>query len=249
MRKTGAPRVDESGIKKERGFDKSLWASKTELGKKVKNGEITDIKEVFDQGFRIMEEQIVDALIPELQSDLIMIGQSKGKFGGGKRTIWKQTQRKTSEGNKPSFSTVAVVGNKDGYVGLGKGKAQETVPAREKANRQAKLNLIRIKTGCGSWECGCGESHSIPFKVTGKVGSVIVNLMPAPKGTGLCVEKECSKILALAGIKDVYSKTMGQTNTKINLVYACFEALKNLGKVKIRPEFVKKAGIIEGKNE
>ncbi len=221
------------------------WKPKTEIGRKVKNGEIKNIDEILRKGIRILEYEIVDALIPNLESNIIAVGQSKGKFGGGKRSIWRQTQKKTSEGNKPKFATVIAVGNKDGYVGLGKGKSKETVPAREKAMRKSKLSLIKIRGGCGSWECGCGEPHSIPFKIAGKCGSVKMQLIPAPKGTGLCVEKECKKILELAGIKDVYSKTVGQTRTKINHVFACFDALQNLGKVRVNEEYKKKAGIRE----
>ena len=159
--------------------------------------------------------------------------RSKGKFGGGKRSIWKQTQKKTREGNKPKFSTMVVVGNEDGYVGVGYGKAKETVPAREKATYRAKLNIIKVKRGCGSWECACeNEPHSIPYAVEGKCGSVKVRLMPAPKGAGLVAEKECQKILRLAGIKDIYFKASGKTRTKINLVKACFYALRNLAKFK-----------------
>lgn len=239
----------ESGIKKEKVFDMENWHPKTEIGKKIKKGEIVDINEMLDNGYSILESEIVDALIPNLQTDLLEIGQSKGKFGGGKSSIWKQTQKKSKEGNKPSFSTIAVVGNADGYVGIGKGKAKETVPAREKAIRKAKLSLTKIKRGCGSWECGCGEPHTIPFKVTGKSGSVEITLMPAPKGTKLCTEGECQKILKFAGIKDIYSKTRGHTKTKSNLVKACFKALQKLSDMKIKEDFAKKAGITEGRNE
>jgi len=233
------------GISRDRENVKG-WIPKTEIGKKVKSGEIKHIKEILDSGRKILEKEIVDFLLPNLESDLLSVGQSKGKFGGGKRSIWKQTQKKTKEGNKPKFATLAVVGNRDGYVGIGYGKAKETVPAREKANRRARLNIIKIRRGCGSWECGCGEPHTIPIKVIGKCGSVRITLMPAPKGTKLCVEKELSKLLSLAGIKDVYSKTRGQSNTKINLIYACFDALKRLGSAKIKQDYIKKAGIIEG---
>ncbi|MEM4245644.1 MAG: 30S ribosomal protein S5 [Candidatus Nanoarchaeia archaeon] len=230
-------------------IDLDLWKPKTEIGRKVKSGEIKDINEILDKGMRVLEPEIVDILIPNMESIIIGVGQSKGKFGGGKRSVWRQTQKKTAEGNKPKFATVIAVGNKDGYVGIGKGKAKETVPAREKATRKAKLNLIKIRRGCGSWECECGEAHSIPFKIEGKCGSVRMTLIPAPKGTGLCVEKECKKILELAGIKDIYSRTFGQTRTKINHVYACFEALKKLGEVRIPEEYRSKAGIKEGRNE
>ncbi len=239
----------ESGIRKERAFDKEKWTPKTALGHRVKSGEIKTLDEILDKGEAILESEIIDMLLPTLESDLLSIGQSKGKFGGGKRSIWKQTQKKSCEGNKPSFSTLAVIGNKNGYVGIGLGKAKETVPAREKATRKAKLNVIKIKRGCGSWDCECGTSHSVPAKVTGKVGSTIVTLIPAPKGTGICVEKEMKKIIQLAGIKDLYSQTEGHTASKLNLMLACFEALKQLSKIKIKEEYAKKAGVISGASQ
>jgi hypothetical protein len=81
----------------------------------------------------------------EDETDLISIGQSKGKFGGGQRRVFKQTQKKTPEGNKPKFATYAVIGNRNGLIGVGYGKAKETVPAREKSFRSARMNIIKIK--------------------------------------------------------------------------------------------------------
>jgi len=222
------------------------WQPKTNLGRKVKNGEIKDIDEIIDRGLKINESEIVDALLPDLTTDFILIGQAKGKFGGGQRRLFKQTQKKTREGNKPKFSAMAVVGDCNGHVGIGLGKSKESLPAREKAIRRAKQNIIKIRRGCGSWECACKEPHSIPFVVEGKSGSAVIRLIPAPKGTGLCVEKECQKILKAAGIKDVWSKTFGQTRTKINLALACFDALKKLMLVKVKPEFKEKLGVVEG---
>jgi small subunit ribosomal protein S5 len=227
-------------------FDKDSWKPLSGLGKKVKAGEIKTIDEILDKGMRILEPEIVECLVPNLENDLLLIGQSKGKFGGGRRRVFRQTQKKTREGNKPKFATVAIVGNNNGFVGLGYGKSKETVPAREKAIRRAKLNIIKIKRGCGSWQCGCKEPHTIPYAVSSKVGSTVITLMPAPKGTGLVVEKECSKILKAAGIKDVWSKTQGQTKTKINLINACFNALKKLSEVKIQPKHIEELGVVEG---
>ena len=226
--------------------DRETWKPKTELGRKVKSGEITNLDAILDFGKKIMEAEIVDLLLPDLTTDLLLIGQSKGKFGGGQRRVFKQTQKKTMEGNKPKFATFAVVGNGNGYVGVGYGKSKETVPAREKAFRNAKINVIKISRGCGSWECGCGEPHTIPYMVEGKCGSVIIRLMPAPKGTGLCIEKECAKILKAAGIKDVWSRTFGKTSTKTNTIVACMEALKNLLSTKVNPKFSAHLGIVEG---
>jgi small subunit ribosomal protein S5 len=178
------------------------WKPKTSLGKKVVSGEVNDLGAVLDRGEKILEAEIVDMLIPNLQNDLLLIGQARGKFGGGQRRVFKTTQKKTKKGNKPKFSTCAVVGNADGFVGIGFGKSIETVPSRDKAIKRAKLNIMKIRRGCGSWKCNCGEPHSIPYQIGGKCGSAEILIMPAPKGTGLKVEKECAKILKLAGIKD-----------------------------------------------
>ncbi|MEM2130975.1 MAG: 30S ribosomal protein S5 [Candidatus Woesearchaeota archaeon] len=225
------------------------WKPKTELGKKVYNGEITDINFILDNGYVILEKGILDKLLPDLQSDLLSIGQAKGKFGGGKRRAFRQTQKKTKEGNKPKFATLAVVGNKKGILGLGYGKSKETVPAREKAIRDAKFNIFKIRRGCGSWECGCGEPHSLPFTVEGKCGSAIIKLVPAPKGTGLRVDKEIAKILELAGIKDVWSRTYGQSRTKINLIKAAEKALKKLMTTKLQPVHYQRLSAIDGPTE
>ncbi len=223
------------------------WKPKTGLGKNVKEGVIKDIDEILDKGAPIMEAEIVDTLITDLKNELLLIGQSKGKFGGGARRIFKQTQKKTPEGNKPSFASAAVVGNENGYIGIGFGKSKDTVPAREKAIRLAKLNLFKIRRGCGSWECNCKNPHSIPIEVEGKCGSVSIKLMPAPKGKGLCVEKECQKILKLAGINDVWSKTSGQTRVKTNLIKALIKALKKLSQIKFSHAIAGKVGLVDGK--
>lgn len=207
------------------------WIPKTALGKEVKAGKIKDIDIIFEKNLRIMEPGIVDTLLPGLESDLINIGQAKGKFGGGKRRPWRQTQKKTNEGNVPTFACMTVVGDKNGRVGIGYGKAKETVPAKKKALYDAKQNIIKVNRGCGSFDCTCSEKHSIPFKVEGKCGSVRIKLIPAPKGTGLVADDECKKLLMLAGIKDIYTRTFGQTRTKFNLIKACFFALKKLGTV------------------
>jgi small subunit ribosomal protein S5 len=201
------------------------WKPKTKLGDEVRNGNIKNIDEILHAGKKILEEEIVDKLI-NVQSDLIFVGQAKGKFGGGKRRAWRQTQRKTKEGNVPTFSTMAVVGDGKGHIGVATGRAKETLPARDKAIRKAKLNIFEVKRACAGFDCSCSELHSIPFKVTGKSGSVKLTLIPAPQGTGLVVANELKKVLKLAGIKDVYSKTFGKKRTTFNLIKSCVDALK-----------------------
>ena len=207
------------------------WEPKTKLGQEVKDGKIKSIDEILEMQKKILEVEIIDSLM-NVKSELILIGQSKGKFGGGKRRAWRQTQRKTAEGNVHSFSCMVVIGDDNSHVGIGMGKAKETLPAKEKAIRDAKLNIISVKRGCGSFDCSCSDLHSIPFQVEGKTGSSIMKLKPAPKGTGLVIDAECKKIMKAAGIKDIYSRSFGQTRTKINLAKASFEALKKIKGVK-----------------
>ncbi len=225
------------------------WKPTTKIGKKVKNGEITNIDQILDIGEKIYEKEIVEALLPNAETELLLLGQSKGKFGGGQRRAFRQTQKKTKEGNKPKFTTIAVIGDGNGYVGIGFGKSKETVPAREKALRKCKTDIIKIARACGSWQCDCMEPHTVPFEVIGKCGSVTVKLIPAPKGTGLIAEKEIAKILKKAGIVDVWSKARGMTSSRTNLIKACIEALKKTTSTHTLPEHKEKLGLVEGKYE
>lgn len=221
------------------------WKPKTAIGRKVFENQLLNIDEILDQGIQIMEPEITEKLL-QLDSDLLLIGQAKGKFGGGKRRIFRSTQKKTQEGNKPKFSTLAVVGDHNGHIGIGYGKSKETVPAREKAVRKAKLNVFKIRRGCGSWQCNCGTPHSLPFAVEGKCGSVRITLKPAPKGKGLVVDKECAKVLGLAGVKDVWAKSRGQTRNKMNMIAALEDALKKLSATKIHETDKRALSIAEG---
>ncbi|MBU2616379.1 MAG: 30S ribosomal protein S5 [Nanoarchaeota archaeon] len=222
----GRGRVDPEVLRAE---TLAAWEPLTKLGTEVRNKAVKNLDEILDSGRKILEEEIVDTLM-NAQTDLILIGQAKGKFGGGKRRAWRQTQRKTKEGNVAMFSTMAVIGDENGHVGIGVGRAKETLPARDKATRKAKLNVIRINRACSDFDCACDLPHTVPFKVTGKEGSCIVTLIPAPQGTGLVAASELKKVLKLAGISDVYTKTFGKQRTTFNLVKACFEALKKTNK-------------------
>lgn len=207
----------------------AAWVPKTQLGKDIHSGKEKSLDKILAQRKKILEPEIVDKLV-KLQTDLLLVGQSKGKFGGGKRRAWRQTQKKTMEGNVVTFSCVAVVGDMNGHVGVGIGKAKETLPSRDKAIRKAKLNIIKITRGFETPEPGSNDPHTVPFVVEGKCGSVRLKLIPAPRGTGLVIGNECKKILRLAGIKDVYSVTMGQTRTTINMAMACVDALSKTNK-------------------
>lgn len=226
-----------------------VWVPKTQLGKDVLAGKYNNMRDVLLAGNTILEPEVTEYLIPNLDTEMVNLGQAKGKFGGGKRKTSKATQKVTREGSRMSFAMLVLSGNRDGVVGFGFGKARETVPSREKAIRNAKTNLIQIRRGCGDWGCFCGTAHSIPFAVVGREGSVTVTLMPAPKGTGLVVESELKKMLQLAGVKDVWSKTSGQTKNKINLIKAGFNALRQLQEMKLIPQVVEGRGIKDGDKE
>ncbi|MFH0712162.1 MAG: 30S ribosomal protein S5 [archaeon] len=209
------------------------WIPRTELGRKVRAGKIKDIDEILKDGKKIMESEIVDLLVRGLKVDTLFIGQAKGKFGGGKRRAFRQTQKKTKEGNVLTFGVMAVVGDEHGHVGLGYGRASETLPAKEKAIRKAKLSIVKIPRGCASYNCSCDGEHSIPLAVEGKCSSVVIKLMPAPQGTGLVVGDEMKKILRMVGIKDVYSQTEGKIRTTFNAAKALMVALNKLNEVRI----------------
>ncbi len=205
------------------------WIPKTKLGKSVREKKEKDLDIILESGKKILEPEITDSLI-NLEYDLLLIGQAKGKFGGGKRRAWRQTQKKTMEGNVVTFSCMAVVGDKKGHVGLGYGKSKETLPSRAKALRNAKLNIIKVTRGFENIESSKNEPHTLPFSVEGKCGSIRIKLIPAPRGTGLVIGDECKKILRLAGIHDIYAVTKGQTRTTFNVAKACIDALKKTNK-------------------
>ncbi|NPV64266.1 MAG: 30S ribosomal protein S5 [Methanobacteriaceae archaeon] len=209
-------------------FDIEEWEPKTSLGQRVKEGEITSIDEIFEEGLPIMELEIIDALLPDLEEEVIDVNL---------------VQRMHKSGRKVNFRVIVAVGNKDGYVGLGQGKAREVGPAIRKAVDDAKFNIIKVRRGCGDWGCACGKEHTIPFKVTGKSGSVRVTLLPAPGGVGLAIGDVGKTILRLAGIEDIWSRTKGQTQTTINFAKATFNALKQLSRIKSTEKDLKKLGV------
>ncbi len=202
------------------------WKPKTGIGRLVKAGKVTSVDEIFSMGKKIQEPEIIDILLPDLEELILKIGSAGRPF--------KWVQRMTDSGRRNRYFVMVAVGNRKGYLGLGTGTAKEYGGAIESALRSAKLNVIKITMGCGSWDCGCGETHSVPVEIKGKAGSVKINLRPAPKGTGLVVNKTSRGILELAGVKDVWSSTKGHTATRPNMAKATFNALYNLNKVKGR---------------
>ncbi|MGC9005756.1 MAG: 30S ribosomal protein S5, partial [Candidatus Micrarchaeia archaeon] len=138
-------------------------------------------------------------------------------------------------GRKVSFRAIVAVGDGKGHVGVGVGKSQEVGPAVDYGTKQAKKNIIKVKMGCGSWECQCGHPHSLPRMVVGREGSTIVTLKPAPRGLGLAANDNIKIILKLAGIKDVWSSARGATDNVYNTITATIKALDSLNKIRPQP--------------
>ena len=232
--------------RKVKEFSAEGWAPRTSLGKKVVSGEITNIMQVFDQGSVIREPEIVDALIPDLEEEVLLIGGVPGKGGGKKRIPLRSTTRMHRAGRKRTMHAMMAVGNKNGVVGIGYASGLDARSAIQKAAKQARLNLIYIRRGCGSWQCACKTPHSIPMQVSAKVGSVDIRLMPAPKGAELKVAAEIKKVMRLAGLKDLWGKAKGQTGTVLNFVKANMLALKKLNRLKLADAEKEHLGLIEG---
>lgn len=120
-------------------------------------------------------------------------------------------------GRKRSFRALVVVGNGNGKVGAGLGKAQDLTDAIRKGIDDAKKNLIEVPM----------NGTTIPHEVIGEFGAGKVLLRPASQGTGIIAGRGVRPVMELAGIQDVLTKSLGSSNP-YNVVYATIEALKNL---------------------
>ena len=115
------------------------------------------------------------------------------------------------------FSAVVVVGDEQGHIGVGNGKAAEVPDAIKKAIEEAKKNLITVPI----------VGTTIPHEYVGRFGSANVMLKPGAEGTGVIAGGSVRPVLELAGYKDIKTKVIG-TNNPRNVVYATINALKNM---------------------
>jgi small subunit ribosomal protein S5 len=198
--------------KQRRDYYQEEWIPKTRLGKLVYEGQVTTFDEALKSGLPIKESGLVSALLPNLEDEVLDINM---------------VQRMTDSGRRVKFRTTVIVGNRDGYIGLGEGKDVQVGKAIQKGIGNAKLNLLKINRGCGSWECGCGQPHTVPYKVMGEAGSVRIFLMPAPRGLGIAAGDTAKKVMEMAGIKDIWTRTAGSTRTTLNFAMATYNALLN----------------------
>ena len=208
----GFKKTHRKGSKRpEEEFNVELWQPRTSIGRKVKAGEITDLSQILHAGQRPREPEIIDALVSGLKEEVLGVNM---------------VQRMHRSGRRVKFRVTTVVGNQDGVVGVANASGTAVGPAIRKAIASAKLNIVEVARGCGSWECMCGRPHSIPFKVSGNTGGAYVTLLPAPHGLGLAASEVPKVILQQAGIKDAWTHARGQTRTTVNFALAVFKALK-----------------------
>ncbi len=221
----------EAQKKPERSMDLIPWDPKTKLGNLVRSSEINNMSDALKSGLPLREPEIIDILLPEITDEVVDVNM---------------VQRMTDSGRRVKFVITVAVGNNDGFIGFGQAKGKEVGSSIRKAIENAKLNIIEIRRGCGSWECGCGNPHTVPFSVKGKSGSVEITLKPAPQGIGLATGNVAKKILTLAGIKDCWAFTKGKTKTTVNYAKAVFNALEKNAEMRVLPVQIKKVGIISG---
>ncbi len=188
------------------------WEPVTRLGKQVQDGEISSMDEALASGLPLKEHEIVDQLLPGMEDEVLDINM---------------VQRMTDSGRRVKFRCVCVVGNRDGYLGYAEGRDDQVGGAIQKAIEVAKLNVISVDRGSGSWEDQAGGVNSLTRKAEGKAGSVVVEVIPAPQGLGLAGAETVRHILELAGIQDAWTKSNGNTRTTVNLAKATFNALEN----------------------
>ncbi len=198
-------------------FSIEAWQPRTKIGIDVKGGKIVSIEQIFASGKPIKEVEIVDALLPNLENKMLEVAS---------------VQRMTKNNRRQKYRATVVVGDRHGHVGIGTSKDVEVRPAIDAAIRDAKLKIISVPLGCGSWECNCGTNHSLPLRVTGKCGTSEVVLKPAPRGVGIVANAVVKAVVELAGVSDVWSFSRGRTRDIYNTAIAAYEALRSITELK-----------------
>lgn len=166
------------------------------------------MEEIYLFSLPIKEYQIVDFFLPTLKDEVMKI---------------MPVQKQTRAGQRTRFKAFVAIGDFDGHVGLGVKCAKEVATAIRGAIIAAKLSVVPVRRGY--WGAALGEPHTVPSKVSGKVGSVMCRLIPAPRGTGIVAAPASKRLLQLAGVQDVYTQAKGSTATMGNFLKATFVAV------------------------
>merc|ERR1712167_539943 len=159
----------------------------TKLGRLVKDQKINSIEDIYLHSLPIKEYQIVDQFFaPGTLKDEVM------KI--------HPVQKMTSAGQRNRFVCYVLVGDSNGHIGLAAKCAKEVATAIRGGIIAAKLNLIPVRRGY--WGNRIGMPHTTPMKVHGKMGSVRLRVIPAPRGSGVVGSLTLKKIMAFAGVAD-----------------------------------------------
>lgn len=132
-------------------------------------------------------------------------------------------QKQTRAGQRTRFKAFVAIGDYAGHVGLGVKCSKEVATAIRGAIILAKLSIVPVRRGY--WGNKIGKPHTVPCKISGKCGSVLVRLIPAPRGTGIVSAPVPKKLMQMAGIEDCYTSACGQTATLGNFAKATYEAI------------------------
>ena len=161
-----------------------------------------------------------EPVLEEIKSEKEIIARLDGRAEEYDQKVLDiaRVTRVTKGGKRFTFRAAIIVGNKNGKVGFGIGKGRDVAQSVDKSFRQAKKNLISV----------IFKGNTIPHQVEGKVGSAVVFLKPAFKGSGVRAGGPVRVIAKLAGIEDISGKIISKTNNKINIAKATIEALKKL---------------------
>ncbi len=149
-----------------------------------------------------------------------------------------RVSKKTKGGNKFGFSVLMVVGDRQGNVGVGLGKASDVLGAIRKGVRKAKKKMIAVPM----------NGATIPFPVEIKHGAARLILKPAPRGSGVIAGGPVRAVVDAAGIRDISSKILG-TNNQASNVYATFEALQQIRNIVFKKDIKLKSIAEEEKEE
>lgn len=205
------------------------WEPRTRLGRQVAEEEITSMEEALNSGLPFKEPEITDQLL-SIEDDVLDINM---------------VQRMTDSGRRVKFRCVCAIGDRNGFVGYAEGRDDQVGSAIQKAIEIAKLNMVHVSRGCGSWECGCGRPHTVALRTSGKAGSVEVELRPAPRGLGLAGGPTARSVLELAGIEDIWTRSSGKTRTTVNFAKATFNALRATSEARVPERTREKREVIE----